>query len=42
MNPANIEFRRTIGQIEPEPEPEPNEPENPDGGGQATDNENPA
>ena len=29
---------RTIGQVEPEP----NEPENPNGGGQVTDNEDPA
>jgi hypothetical protein len=45
MNPNNNELdehRRTMGQVEPEPEPEPNEPENPGGGGQVTDNEDPA
>jgi hypothetical protein len=31
-----------MGQVEPEPELEPNEPENPGGGGQVTDNEDPA
>ena len=36
------ELRRTMGQVEPEPEPEPNEPENPGGGEQVTDNEDPA
>jgi hypothetical protein len=36
------ELRRTMGQVKPEPEPEPNEPEKPGGGGQATDNEDPA
>ncbi len=44
MNPNNSEMDqclRTMGQVEPEPEPEPNEPENP-GGGQVTDNEDPA
>ena len=34
------QYLRTMGQVEPEPEP--NEPENPDGGEQATDNEDPA
>ena len=45
MNPnySKIDqYLRTIGQVEPEPEPEPNEPENPGGGGQVTDNEDPA
>ena len=45
MNPNNIEmdqYLRTMGQVEPEPEPEPNEPEKPGGGGQVTDNEDPA
>ena len=45
MNPNNSEmdqYLRTIGQVEPEPEPEPNEPENPGGGEQVTDNEDPA
>ncbi|MGI8831673.1 MAG: hypothetical protein ACR2IS_03440 [Nitrososphaeraceae archaeon] len=45
MSPYNNEldqYRKTIGQVEPEPEPEPNEPENPGGGGQVTDNEDPA
>ena len=45
MNPNYREidqYLRTIGQVEPEPEPEPNEPENPGGGGQVTDNEDPA
>ena len=44
MNPNNSEMdqhRKTIGQVEP-PEPEPNEPENPSGGEQVTDNEDPA
>ena len=44
MNPNNVEvdqYLRTIGQVEPEPEPEPNEPENPGGGEQVTDNEDP-
>ena len=36
------QYLRTMGQVEPEPEPEPNEPENPSGGGQVTDNEDPA
>ena len=43
MNPNNNELdehRRTMGQVEPEPEP--NEPENPGGGEQVTDNEDPA
>ena len=43
MNPYNNEldeYRRTMGQVEPEPEP--NEPENPSGGEQVTDNEDPA
>jgi hypothetical protein len=31
-----------MGQVEPEPEPEPNEPQNPGGGEQVTDNEDPA
>jgi hypothetical protein len=34
------QYLRTIGQVEPEPEP--NEPENPGGGEQVTDNEDPA
>ncbi len=45
MNIHNNELdqhRRTMGQVEPEPEPEPNEPENPGGGEQVTDNEDPA
>ena len=44
MNPNSEldNYLRTMGQVEPEPEPEPNEPENPGGGGQATDNEDPA
>ena len=45
MNPSNSELDehyRTLGQVEPEPEPEPNEPENPSGGEQVTDNEDPA
>ena len=45
MNPNYSEIDqhlRTIGQVEPEPEPEPNEPENPSGGEQVTDNEDPA
>ena len=44
MNPNNVEVDEylTMGQVEPEPEPEPNEPENPGGGGQVTDNEDPA
>ena len=45
MNPYSIEsdqYRRTMGQVQPEPEPEPNEPENPSGGEQVTDNEDPA
>ena len=47
MNPNYTEidqYLRTFGQVEPEPEPEPepNEPENPGGGGQVTDNEEPA
>ncbi len=45
MNPNNIEsdqYQRTMGQVEPEPEPQPNEPETPNGGEQATDNEYPA
>ena len=41
MNPKNDD-RWTFGQVEPEPEPEPNEPEKPGGGGQVTDNEDPA
>ena len=41
MNPKNAD-RWTFGQVEPEPEPEPNEPEKPGGGGQVTDNEDPA
>ena len=32
----------TMGQVQPEPEPEPNEPEDPSGGEQATNNEDPA
>jgi hypothetical protein len=43
MNLNNFELdqhRRTIGQVEPEPEP--NEPENPNGGEQVTDREDPA
>ena len=45
MNSSHSELdqhRRTMGQVEPEPEPEPNEPENPGGGEQVTDNEDPA
>jgi len=45
MNPNYNEidqYLRTMGQVEPEPEPEPNEPETPNGGGQLTDNEDPA
>ena len=48
MNPNNSEmdqYIRTMGQVEPEPEPEPeepNEPENPSGGEQVSDNEDPA
>jgi hypothetical protein len=45
MNPNNNELderRRTVGQVEPEPESEPNEPENPGGGEQVTNNEEPA
>jgi hypothetical protein len=45
MTPNYVELderRRTLGQVEPEPEPEPNEPENPGGGEQVTDNEDPA
>jgi hypothetical protein len=42
MNPNNSEMDQylTMGQVEPEPEP--NEPENPGGGEQVTDNEDPA
>jgi hypothetical protein len=43
MNPNNIEsdqYRITMGQVQPEPEP--NEPENPSGGEQVTDSEDPA
>ena len=43
MKPYNNEldeYRRTMGQVEPEPEP--NEPENPSGDEQVTDNEDPA
>ena len=43
MNPNYSEINQlliTIGQVEPEPEP--NEPEKPGGGGQVTDNEDPA
>ena len=45
MNPNYSELDHpptTMGQVQPEPEPEPNEPENPSGGEQATDNEDPA
>ena len=45
MNPNNSEtdqYLITVGQVEPEPEPEPNEPETPNGGEQATDNEDTA
>ena len=45
MNPNYSELnqhRRNMGQVEPEPEAEPNEPENPGGGEQVTDNEDPA
>ena len=45
MSPNNSELDehcRTMGQVEPEPEPEPNEPETPNGGGQVTDNVDPA
>jgi hypothetical protein len=45
MNPNYSEmdqYLRNMGQVEPEPEPEPNEPENPGGGGQVADNEEPA
>ena len=45
MNPNYCEidqYLRTIGQVEPEPEPEPNESENPSGGEQLTDNNEPA
>ena len=47
MNPNYSELDHpptTMGQVqpEPEPEPEPNDPENPIGGEQATDNEDPA
>ena len=45
MNPNYTEIDqhlRTIGQVEPEPEPEPNEPENPGGGEQVIDHEEPA
>ena len=45
MNPNYSELDQsptTMGQVEPEPEPEPNEPENPNGGEQVTDNEDPA
>ena len=41
MNPYSNDLdqhRRTMGQVEPEP----NEPETPNGGEQATDNEDPA
>ena len=42
MNPNNSKMDQclTMGQVEPEPEP--NEPENPGGGEQVTDNEDPA
>ena len=45
MNPNYSELDQpptTMGQVQLEPEPEPNEPENPSGGEQATDNEDPA
>ena len=43
MNPNNSEmdqYLRTMGQVQPEPEP--NEPENPGGGEQVIDKEDPA
>ena len=45
MNSSHSEmdqYLRTMGQVEPPPDPEPNEPENPNGGEQVTDNEDPA
>ena len=45
MNPNNSEidqYLKTIGQVKSEPEPEPNEAETPNGGEQATDNDDPA
>ena len=45
MNPNYGELDQlptTMGQVQPEPEPEPNEPEDPSGGEQATNNEDPA